>query len=509
MRAPIPRHNCDSLLPELAYETGNRYADRAGPDHRSGNGLYLTPPTVARSIARRLLDGRRCPDILSILDPAAGSGVLGCALVEALLQHPDRPRRIRLTCCEIDPALAEVLRSTLGDLEARAGDAGCILDWEVLVGDFLLGPLAGGDRRFDLIIANPPYFKMAKDSPAAARHRDLVFGQPNAYGLFIGTCSRILAAVGRMAFITPRSFMSGRYFTRVRGALLAEGALTAIHEIASRTDTFGDDAVLQEAVIFVLEKCAAAPAGIRISRSYGIADIDADDGHLVATEVCIAGPEQHIRLINGEDDLRLLAALDKLPSRLDTLGLRIATGPVVPFRMKEAVLAAPTGDRPAPLLWLPHVLPMRINWDPSYRKGGWIDTSAAKPTALVINQTLVLLRRFSPKEDDRRVVAAPYSPFRIDIRHVHIGIENHLNYIVGGMGFSDDVARGLAAYLNSRAVDRYFRLAIGSTQIGAHELRNLPIPDIDGLLRLDWQILRSDSLDEIDSVVNELLQLDG
>jgi len=87
----------------------------------------------------------------------------------------------------------------------------------------------------------------------------------------------------------------------------------------------------------------------------------------------------------------------------------------------------------------------------------------------------VLTKRFSAKEEPRRVVAALYDPTLVS--EPLVGFENHLNYYhQGGNGLPMDLARGLVAYLNSTFVDTYFRQFNGHTQVNATDLRNLKYP---------------------------------
>jgi adenine-specific DNA-methyltransferase len=80
-------------------------------------------------------------------------------------------------------------------------------------------------------------------------------------------------------------------------------------------------------------------------------------------------------------------------------------------------------------------------------------------------------------------MAAIYDPTRIDAHLV--GFENHLNYFhKQGKGLAADLAKGLALYLNSTIVDQYFRLFSGHTQVNAADLRKMPYPTHDQLLRL-------------------------
>jgi adenine-specific DNA-methyltransferase len=115
----------------------------------------------------------------------------------------------------------------------------------------------------------------------------------------------------------------------------------------------------------------------------------------------------------------------------------------------------------------------------------WPKPASKKPNAivqcdetrhlLVPNECYVLVKRFSSKEEARRVVAIVYDPqcFTTD----QVGFENHLNYFHrNGRGLDYDLARGLAAFLNSTLVDEYFRQFNGHTQVNATDLRNLRYP---------------------------------
>jgi adenine-specific DNA-methyltransferase len=73
--------------------------------------------------------------------------------------------------------------------------------------------------------------------------------------------------------------------------------------------------------------------------------------------------------------------------------------------------------------------------------------------------------------EQQRVVACIYDPNRIQAERV--GFENRLNYFhARGRGLRMDLAKGLAAFLNSTLVDVYFRQFNGHTQVNATDLRN-------------------------------------
>ena len=112
------------------------------------------------------------------------------------------------------------------------------------------------------------------------------------------------------------------------------------------------------------------------------------------------------------------------------------------------------------------------------------------------------MKRFSSKEERRRVVAAVFDPEHVPCEAV--GFENHLNYFhANGKGLSKEIAAGLAAFLNSTIVDAYFRQFNGHTQVNAGDLRKLPYPDLLRLERLG-RAARKAKLDQaaLDAIVD-------
>ena len=66
-----------------------------------------------------------------------------------------------------------------------------------------------------------------------------------------------------------------------------------------------------------------------------------------------------------------------------------------------------------------------------------------------------------------------------------LGFENHLNvYHAGKHGLPEERARGLMVFLNSTAVDVYFRSFSGHTQVNATDLKRFKYPSREVLLAL-------------------------
>jgi len=141
---------------------------------------------------------------------------------------------------------------------------------------------------------------------------------------------------------------------------------------------------------------------------------------------------------------------------------------------------------------------------PLYKPGKaqYIEESSESLPLLLPNGNYVLLRRFSAKEETRRLIAAPfigrYYPYEM------IGLENHINYIYrpGGM-LKQEEAWGLAVLYNSSFYDRYFRGLNGSTQVGATEVSSIPFPPLEIIIEIGKRAMSNARIkNEIDLLAN-------
>ena len=124
---------------------------------------------------------------------------------------------------------------------------------------------------------------------------------------------------------------------------------------------------------------------------------------------------------------------------------------------------------------------LTVRWPVAGRKPQALWAVDGTGRVLVPSGWYVVARRFSSKEEKRRIVASVIDPAFAGSD----GYENHLNYFHRAGGPLDrDLALGLATYLNSLCVDRCFRQFSGHTQVNATDLRRLRYPSGVSLSRL-------------------------
>lgn len=525
IKVPSPEEGWTPV--QYSEALGEAYLAATEQAGRRNGGHYLTPSKIARFMGSKAFLPKTG---LRVLDPGSGTGILSCGVCEKAVAS-DFADTIHIDAYEVDAALSALSELALRFCQQWLRFRGIEMTYNVRQEDFVLAHadvLAEGDPtdtgaglerlrgQYDVAISNPPYFKIAKDDPRAIAASTVVHGQPNIYALFMAVSSALLSESGRLVFIVPRSFASGHYFRRLREVLFQRVRPKAIHLFESRKDVFHNQTVLQENLIFVAERVLDPSVqenqgSVSISHSRGVDDLDRGPNLDVpfSAVLDLRSQSKELRIPTSFQHLNLVKTIRSWPNTLGSLGLNVSTGPVVPFRATQFLEQHPTGGTTVPLLWMHHIRPMRVEW-PRERinKPQWITNTQESVKLLVRDQTYVLLRRFSAKEEKRRLVAAPF--VRGYLSADLVGLENHLNYIHGvSRELDQELAFGIAALLNSSLLDQYFRLSSGNTQASATEIREMPLPSEEqiraiGKLATDWTARDEDSPDLDETMINIL-----
>lgn len=492
-----------------SLKTGQQILGSRSGDSRKMQGQFLTPKPLAQFIAKQL---GKIANGDHVLDPAMGSGTLLCAVIDRLIAEGN-PLVLCLDGFELDEELYAAAEAVLHDAVTEAAKHGIKIHLRLFHADFVLNGLQFlrpslldmpvGQRYYQHIVANPPYFKINTEDSRRQAAEGLLSGHTNIYTVFMGLAVRMLKG-GRACFIVPRSFCSGAYFTRFRQEFLNHVTVQHVHLFESRDVAFRRDDVLQENLVITFNpRDGICHQLIDISSSLSLEALANGVPRRQITQEQFISPSGLFRLPTSEIDEMILDAVDRWSDSLQAYGMDISTGRVVPFRATQHLVDEPADVSSVPLLWMQHIKPQQVTWpiNGSFHKPQYI---ACETSLLVRNTNYVLLRRFSTKEEARRLVAAPYLaddyPFEL------IGLENHLNYIYcPNREISEEEAIGLSALLNSGLIDRYFRISNGNTQVNAAELRALPLPPMTVILTIG-EILAKDEAADLDEVVVHVLQ---
>lgn len=488
------------------------------PRRRSDLGQYMTPAPIARFMASLFAD---VSGDVRLLDPGAGVGSLTAAFVERITAARDKPRSVALTAYEIEPVLTTYLCNTLDEAVAQCHHAQIKASSKLHEEDFILGPAWAkqpdifnqaehDEGNFTHVLMNPPYKKINSGSTHRLALRKAGIETSNLYTAFMFLAAQRLCPGGEMVAIVPRSFCNGPYFKPFREQFFAMMGLRHIHIFEKRNSAFKGDEVLQENIILHGIK-GAKPSEVTITTSNDCDFHFGADGDCVAEDMTQRtvpygsvirsnDPDRFVHIAANELEQGIVDRMAHFTATLADIGVAVSTGPVVDFRLKDD-LRAQAQEGTVPLLYAAHFKNGALTWPKEMKKPNAIRVSPESRRWLWENTGhFVVTKRFTSKEERRRIVASVYAS---NLPGELIGFENHLNvFHAKQKGLPPALARGLALYLNSSLVDRYFRQFNGHTQVNATDLRSLNYPNREVLERLGSEAVDAAlSQQDIDTII--------
>ena len=202
---------------EIINENTKLYQKNTKKADRKNKGQFFTPLNISKYMASMSKIRNRH---LRILDCGAGTGILGLALLEELLKD-DLVETIEIDFYENDKDVISILNRDIEAMNNLIKESDKVIKFNVLEENFIISNTAVWKNKsfqgiYDIVISNPPYKKLSKQSDESKVVSDIVYGQPNIYFIFMAMSIHLLKNNGEMIFITPRSFTSGAYFKKFR-----------------------------------------------------------------------------------------------------------------------------------------------------------------------------------------------------------------------------------------------------------------------------------------------------
>ncbi len=467
------------------------------PKNKSRLGQFFTSARIARFMAGLFIE--REIDNYRLLDAGAGIGSLSAAFLDRFLSARIPFNKFEIDAFEIDEFLCSHLTKNLDEyrkslsitLNVRCEDfIHSASGW--ISGDLFAEPLP----KYTHAILNPPYKKIRSDSRHRSELRRAGIETVNLYSSFVALSLALLEHQGQLVAIIPRSFCNGLYYRPFREFVLNRSAIHQIHLFESRNKAFKDDNVLQENIIILLER-GGKQGAVKISTS-------ADDNfknlnikqHPYNRIIYPNDPEKFIH-IPTSTERNILESSPKIHYSTSEIGVKVSTGPVVEFRVKEYLRKKPESGT-VPLLYPNHFRNFRPFWPQmETKKPNAIQLDLKTKKWLYPNGFYCVVRRFSSKEEKRRIVASVVDPDCFPKAHM-LGFENHLNLFHNDKhGLPSSLAYGLAVFLNTTAVDEFFRSFNGHTQVNATDLKRMQYPSRNVLITLgEWAMRQSELTQE-------------
>ncbi|ENU61026.1 Eco57I restriction-modification methylase domain-containing protein [Acinetobacter baumannii] len=457
------------------------------PINKSKFGQYMTSNVIAEFMASLFSDGNA--DV-KLLDCGAGIGSLTVAATKKLKNISS------VDLWEIDPIMQDQLEINMQTLQ---------VPFSIYKQDFIFGAvenlLSNKGERYTHAIINPPYKKINSNSAHRKELRKVGIETVNLYSAFLALTILLMESEGQIVAIIPRSFCNGPYYKPFRELILKECSIEHIHIFESRDTAFKDDDVLQENIIIKLAKRKQS-LSVEISQSTDQNFNDYQSKFIPFSEVIKPNdPELFLRINTNnqsQDENNKIFS-----NQLSELGLAVSTGPIVSHRMREFLEQYPQTDT-VPLFYPHHFVNKQLQYPKDHKKPNAIRFSPETQKWLMPNNGFyVIVRRFSAKEEKRRIVANVINPNEIDKEW--IGFDNCWNvFHIKKNGFDYETAMGLACFLNSTVLDDYFRIFSGHTQVNATDLRNMKYPSLENLRILGNKYEVEMSQEQIDKLVEEL-----
>lgn len=464
----VMRAGTKKAAPRVVDQTRVEANSRLDPARKIALAQFMTPTSIAQFMAALFSETDR---ELRLLDAGAGVG----SLTDAFFARWSG-RDVSVSAYEIDATMISYLKKTL----CQYGS-----DCKIIERDFIQDAVyrikLGNNERFTHAILNPPYKKINSDSQHRALLRAIGLETVNLYTAFLGLAIELMAQDGEIVAIIPRSFCNGLYYKPFREWMFERASLDHIHLFHSRTSAFNDDEVLQENVIIKFVR-GKKQGRVTITTSSDPSFSDLETNLYPFSEIVHNDDEQRFIHVPMDPAHKGIGGVPLASRRLSDIGLEVSTGPVVDFRLKEFLRQLPESGA-APLLYPAHFANGSLEWPRQSKRPNAIVNNAETKKWLYPSGSYTVVRRFSSKEERRRIVASVVEPEALE--GSAIGFENHLNVFHSGKkGIDKNVAHGLSVFLNSTAVDDYFRRFSGHTQVNATDLRLLRYPDTNELEQL-------------------------
>jgi tRNA1(Val) A37 N6-methylase TrmN6 len=468
------------MLQQLeAVDTVRReVAPRIEQKRKAEFGQFMTPSSVARFMAS--LFPSSTLQTCRLLDAGAGVGALSCAFLDRWGAGGFGFESVEATAYEIDDTLR-------GHLEQHLTGYSRVKP-RIIAGDYIELATAEGlqDRGYTHAILNPPYKKINSRSAHRLALRSVGIETVNLYSAFVALAVGEAAPGGQIVAIIPRSFCNGPYYRPFRDFILERAAIRHMHLFDSRNKAFRDDEVLQENIIIRLERGGQqGPVTVTTSTDDSFSDLTTHE-HPFDRIVFPDDPERfiHVPTTTEKSTIELSPAVRY---SLADIGVKVSTGPVVDFRLKAHLRDMPEPGT-VPLIYPGHLSMTGTVWPvPGLKKPNAIMRNDETEKWLYPNGFYCVVRRFSSKEEKRRVVASVVDPVAFG-DHSVLGFENHMNlFHEDKHGLPEALARGLTVFLNTTAVDEHFRRFNGHTQVNATDLKLMKYPSRDALIQLgEW-----------------------
>ena len=475
---------------EAVFWLSSAYAIWVGNEVRSEKSLYFTPPLLAERLIDDLVaQGASLVDHVW-MDPACGGGAfiapVAVRMIDALEKRKVEAHHIVSTISnnimgnDIDSTLSYLsTQYLLMALYKQIEISKYLPTIKISNGDGLRSEIYGRSQA-DVIICNPPYRKMksAEVNEYVGTYSDVIEGQPNIYSLFIRKCLKIGKPGSLVGLLTPTSYLSGRYFSKLRRTILKEASVCQLDLVDDREGVFID--VSQGAVLSLYKRNTHELQSSNTTEVYAlsIAGKFTKIGRCSLNQCKDAWP-----IPRQQGDQEIIYRSAGSPYRLTDYGFSPRIGTYVDYRDTRKTYTRQPNNKTMkavfPIIWSSDITPDgKFSHGRTSKKDGhhiFIEMGAKDHRAVIRRPAIAMQRVTSPDQPRRLVCAEVDDDFLA--RHQGVVGENHVIFLEQTSRQPPLSKRQFAALLSSEPIDRLFRSISGSVNVSISELNQLTLPD--------------------------------
>ena len=479
---------------KLIEQSQTNYINNTAKDYLKSNSQIFTPYDTAKKmidcIDNSLLNFK---SELSILEPSAGCGLLIFSVIEHILINTNI-RTIKVVAFESDLTVCNILKTNMKNLKKKISNLFEVkLNIRIYNDNFITYNSKNWSKKqshkYDLIISNPPYKKINQVSPESQIMKDIIFGQPNIYILFIAMSLKLLNPNGQYIVLSPRNYLNGTYSYKLRKYIFDNFSLTKIYYFDKR-NIFSS--VNQEVII----------SSFINSKEYSNINISTSEGYnfnLLFENLLYNKELMSIIIPRTPNDFILLNNLSYFNSTLESLNIKVSVGPIVQFRNLDDLSSKDYNKEYAPLLIGRDIQENNIILYNERNKTRKTHNKSLKSNnrLLLSNSNYLIIRKVTAKDDRNLITCAVLK--KDYFNHNKLALDNNLLYFshLDNSEMSLALCYGLYCFINSNQFQRLYYMINGTHTINVSDINSIKFPTIDILIELGNTIYNSNHFTSI------------
>ncbi len=244
------------------FATLSKIAELANAQ-RHNNAAYYTRQDICFSIIKNLPDTKNYTT-LNILEPSIGVGNFLPILINKYKSVPS----VNIDVVDIDENSIELVKELMRKIDVPDN-----ITINYINADFLLHSF---DKRYDIVVGNPPYMKITKEKELLARYKANIYNNDtnNIFAFFI---EKAISLGNIVSLIVPKSLINAPEFNKTR-ALMAKHQIERIIDFGEK----GFKGVKIETISFILN--TKAKPSSTIVESYITNDVQKHEQMYIADD---------------------------------------------------------------------------------------------------------------------------------------------------------------------------------------------------------------------------------